>query len=355
MTSPNAATLPVPSPQARGGAPAQMVGSHPSMRRLSRQIEHAARLPLTVLVQGRTGVGKELVVERLHQLSGRRGPLVSVNVVALPEQLIESELFGAVRGAYTGATSDRRGLIEASGHGTLYLDEATDLPHSLQAKLLRVLETSRVRPVGSVVDRPADLRLVISVQQDPAELAANGRWREDFYYRVAGVCLKVPTLSERPSDIPVLVAHFLSSLGHPPIDLDPSGFILQNPWPGNVRQLRRTVERAMFLAGSDPVTEWHLVDALREWQPEANGSVNSDCGTWTPRTLRAAEREHIERTLEAFQGDVAAAAGALGLSPSQLYRRLQREGIKLHGPRRIRRNANSFAQLCESTVAADAP
>lgn len=343
-----------PSPD-RPTSSGPMVGSHPSMRSLSRLINQAARLPVTVLVQGRTGVGKELVVERLHALSGRKGPLISVNVAALPEQLIESELFGAVRGAYTGATTDRRGLIEASAHGTLYLDEATELPPVLQAKLLRVLETGRVRPIGSLGDRIANIRLVVSVQQDPAELVAKGRWREDFYYRVAGVCLKVPTLSERPSDIPVLLTHFLACLGHPAIDVDPSGIILRHPWPGNVRQLRRTVERALFLAGSDPVSERHLVEALRDWEQGANGSASADCVAWAPSTLRSAERAHIERTLAAFQGDVSATARVLGLSASQLYRRLQRDGIALVSRRRIRSHANSFAQRCETEATDNAP
>lgn len=328
--------------------PNEIIGSHPSITALTRQIDQVARLSMTVLVLGQTGVGKELVVNRVHARSGRKGPLVCVNVAALPEQLIESELFGAMRGAYTGATTDRRGLIEASAHGTLSLDEATDLPRTVQAKLLRVLETGRVRPIGGLSDRTAEFRLVISVQQSPADLVASGRWREDFYYRVAGVCLTVPSLAERTSDIPTLVNHFLACLGRPPITLDALTDLARHPWPGNVRQLRRTVERALFLAGSQSVTEGHLIDAMREWRFSAE-PLKSECGQWTPCTLRMAERAHIERMLAAFEGDVAAASSALGLSASQLYRRMQREGIRLANRRRLRRCANDFAQLRETS------
>jgi DNA-binding NtrC family response regulator len=310
-----------------GSSAGPMIGRHPAVVALLDSIRRAAPLDAPVLIHGATGVGKELVAERLHTLSGRRGGLVSINVAGLPEALVESELFGAVRGAYTGAASDRRGLVETSAGGTLYLDEAADLSLAVQAKLLRVLETGQVRPVGAAFDRHVRFRLVVSLQQDARTLVASGRWREDFFYRVAGICLHVPRLAERSSDIPALVRHFLAQIGRPAVDESDCAPLLRHHWPGNVRELRRVVERAAFLAGDEGIGAEHLHRALGvlvEAQARPAG-VPADVAfapaDGAPRTLREMERAHIEATLAEVAGNTKAAARLLGLSLSQLYRR----------------------------------
>ena len=325
-----------------GAVGGPMIGRHPAMHGLLDAIRRAAPLDAPVLIQGSTGVGKELVAERLHALSGRRGGLVSINVAGLPEALVESELFGAVRGAYTGAAADRRGLVEASAGGTLYLDEAADLSVAVQAKLLRVLETGRVRPVGSAFDRHVRFRLVVSLQQDPRVLVSSGRWREDFFYRVAGICLQVPRLADRISDLPALVRHFLAQIGRPAVDDEACAPLLRHHWPGNVRELRRVVERAAFLAGTHEIEREHLelaLGAMLDARGHASGAAapsreegrqlpssarGRDEG---PRTLRELERAHIEATLAEVGGNTRAAARVLGLSLSQLYRRFAAHGI----------------------------
>lgn len=195
-----------------------MIGEHPAMHRLRAEIAQAALVDAPVVIEGKTGSGKEVAVELLHQRSGRAGQLVAVNVAALPEQLIESELFGSVRGAFTGAHADRPGLIEGAAEGTLFLDEAAELPLMLQVKLLRALEGGVIRRVGATRDTRIRFRLVLSSQEPPGSLVSAGKWRSDFYYRVAGIHLRVPALAEHVSDVPLLIDHFLAQLGRPPWD-----------------------------------------------------------------------------------------------------------------------------------------
>ncbi len=300
-----------------------MVGSHPSMRRLADEIGRAAPLDVPILIQGPTGVGKELVAQALHALSGRTGQMVSVNVATLPEQLAESELFGSVRGAYTGADADRKGLIETAEAGTLYLDEATDLSPVLQAKLLRALETGVIRRVGATGDRRVCFRLVLSAQKSPNELLAEGVWRLDFYYRVAGVVLIVPPLSERTSDIGLLLDDWLARIGREPLGPGSADLLAGHPWPGNVRELKRALERAVFAAGDRPVTAQGVLDAARALSPLDRVPLRRV----TPGTLRDVEREHIERVLRETDWNTRAAALLLGVSVGQLYRRYEWLGI----------------------------
>ncbi len=300
-----------------------MVGTHPTMLRLYEGIRRAAPLDVPVLVQGPTGSGKELVAQALHALSGRRGSLVPVNVGTIPEQLAESELFGSVRGAYTGAVAERMGLIESARDGTLFLDEATELSLATQVRLLRVLETGAVRPVGGTAARQVEFRLVLCVQQPVWELVAAKRWREDFYYRVAGVALTLSSLEERSTDIALLADHWLERLGRAPLAAGEAEVLMRRSWPGNVRELRRAVERAAFAAGSEPVGGREILDAADSLSPRAGSSPVVD----PEASLTVIERRHIERVLRECGNRTETAARVLGLSLGQLYRKYRALGI----------------------------
>ncbi len=296
-----------------------MIGEHPLMLRLFDAVARAAPLDAPVLIEGETGTGKELVAQALHAQGHRRGAFVAINVATLADGLADAELFGAARGSYTGATVDRRGLIQAAAGGTLMLDEAGDISSQLQAKLLRVLEAGVVRRLGETADSPAQFRLIVSVQESPADLVSAGRWRADFYFRVAGIALRVPPLRERATDVPLLVNYFLGVLGRPPLDgagaSDPAG----HAWPGNVRQLRRAVERAVFESPDGRVVLQDILDRAAAMSSPASGAPS----------LRAAQARHITDVLRVVDYDVRAAAARLGLSRSQLYRKLGVLGIPL--------------------------
>ncbi len=299
-----------------------MIGTHLSMRRLFQEIHTAAALPFPVTIQGATGTGKELVVQALHQLSGVRGQLIAVNLAALPEGLAEAELFGSVRGAFTGAT-DRAGWIELANSGTLYLDEAGEAGPSLQAKLLRVLESGVVHRVGCRRERPVTVRLVTSTQEPAEELVARGCWRADFHYRVSGVVLRVPRLRDRAEDIGALTRHFLAMLGRTaPAEAELSP-LLQHSWPGNVRELKRMVERAVCAAAGSPVTARHLVEQLSGITKTNGTAQRSLDGLLTA----SARRNEIEALVRSCDGDTTRMAETLGLSRSGLYYRLRRLGI----------------------------
>lgn len=296
-----------------------MIGRHPLMLALFDEVHAAASLDAPVLIEGETGTGKELVAQALHELSARRGRLVAVNAAELAEPLAEAELFGAVRGAYTGAVTSRPGLIRSADGGTLFLDEACDLPLSLQAKLLRVLEGGRVRQVGSEVDRPVRFRLVMSVQRPVWELVATGRWRQDFFYRVAGIVLRTPRLSDRKSDIPALASHLLAGLGAGELPEELADRLAAHRWSGNVRELKRVLERIIHRAWGRPIAAKDVDQALQE---ERSNAPHVDRRA-VSRTLRDVERHHIELTLDEVGGDWQAAALVLGLSRSAFYRRLE--------------------------------
>lgn len=310
---------------AREAQSVPFIGSHPTVLRLLAAIQRAAALESPVLIQGPTGAGKELVAQRLHALSGRRGRLVALNVASLPTQLAESELFGVARGAFTDAHRDRAGLIEEAAGGTLYLDEAAELTPKLQSKLLRVIENGLVRRVGGGADRQVPFRLVLSTQQPAASLVTTGRWRADFYYRVAGISLEVPPLVERASDIPLLLDHFLGLNGHSPLGLEHPGVLATYPWHGNVRELKRAVERAAFVAGDRSVTVADVESALAALQVPSQTSARERRSI--SRSLRDLEREHIAAVLQETGGNMISTGTILGLSRSQVYRRMQELGI----------------------------
>lgn len=291
------------------------------MVRLRDEIRRAARAELPVVLVGETGTGKELAARAIHAESRVRGHFVAFIGGALSDQLAEAELFGTVRGGFTGAI-DRPGLLEAANGGTIYLDEAADLAPSLQLHLLRALEYHLVRRVGGRLEYPVRFRLVLSVQEPIADLVERGRWREDFGYRAHGITLNLPPLRSRPEDIPLLTAHLLRRMGREPLGAAAIRFLQAHSWPGNVRQLFRVLERAAFAAQDCTIGVHHIEGEVgAPSHPSGQGvetSAHQEC---------AAARRFMERVLREAP-TAQAAAHALGLSLHQVYRRMRALGIR---------------------------
>ncbi|HEX8560585.1 MAG TPA: sigma-54 dependent transcriptional regulator [Pyrinomonadaceae bacterium] len=302
-----------------------------AMEGLVALAEAAARADSTVIITGESGTGKDVLARFVHARSQRAdAPMISVNCAALPETLFESEFFGHERGAFTGATSTKRGLIEAADSSTLFLDEVGEMPAQTQVKLLRFLEEGRFRRVGSTRDREADVRVVAATNRNLAEDVTSGRFRADLFYRLNVISLHVPPLRHRREDIPALVEHFLAlfreRFGRPALDLTPEARarLAAHDWPGNVRELRNTLERAAALAdaGAD------AIEADRVLPPAAaNGdAARPGAADPVPLTLDQLERQHILRVLEESQGNRERAAAVLGISARTLYRKLREYG-----------------------------
>ncbi len=297
----------------------RLLGDSPLMERVRDQIKDVAGSDATLLLLGESGTGKELVARAVHAKSGRRGaPFVAVNCAAIPEGLLESELFGHERGAFTGATQKRTGLFVAATGGTLFLDEVGDLPPAVQAKLLRVLQDRTVRSVGGREEIHVDLRLISATNRDLAALLADGRFREDLYYRLAVIPIRLPSLRERPEDIPLLARHFLAraagalSKTIEGFDDAAMAWLTTHGWPGNVRELENVVERAATLARGPVVT---LADLRIEFAALVGRDVPSHS------TLAELERAYVRRVLEQTAGDKPAAARILGISVRTLQRK----------------------------------
>lgn len=246
-----------------------IVGESAPIRQLKRLIAAVAVSDASVVVTGPTGAGKELVAEALHRASGRSGPLVAVNCAAIPAELLESELFGHEKGAFTGADRARMGRIEQANGGTLFLDEIGDMPAALQAKLLRVLETRRVQRLGSNVDTPVDFRLVTATHRDLGQAIDRGDFRADLYYRINVFTLTVPSLAERACDIPLILARMISdqlcqnpAADAPHFDLSAIRALSAHPWPGNIRELKNVLQRAFVMLPGRMVTARHVRDNL---------------------------------------------------------------------------------------------
>jgi DNA-binding NtrC family response regulator len=296
-----------------------LIGRSPAVQAVFAQIRDVSASDAAVLLLGESGTGKELVARAVHWNSGRRDrPFVAVNCAALPEGLLESELFGHERGAFTGATQKRGGLLLEAHGGTLFLDEIGDMPLALQAKLLRVLQDKTVRAVGGREEVRVDFRLISATNRDLGVLFREGKFREDLYYRLAVIPIRVPALRERPDDIPLLARHFLAraagALSKRLDDFDEPAmsWLIGHRWPGNVRELENVVERAATLARGPLVT-------LQDLRIEFAGLAGPDRGLRP--TLEELERSYIERVLEETRGDKRAAARILGLSVRTLQRR----------------------------------
>jgi DNA-binding NtrC family response regulator len=297
----------------------QLVGSSPDMRRVVQLIEKVAPTDSTVLVCGASGTGKELVARALHLNSPRRDrPLVTINCAALQETLLESELFGHEKGAFTGAVTAKAGLIEVAEGGTLFIDEIAEMAPGLQAKLLRVLENGYFRRVGSTQEVHADVRVVAATNRDLEKEQKAGRFREDLFYRINVVTIKLPLLRERVKDIAELIEHFLSTrqIGPQRAQLDPQAMriLCSYDWPGNVRELANVLERAQILAQDQVITVDDLPENLLEATP-LGGASDTD-----PRLLSEVERRHVVAILRQEKGNKVHAADILGISRRALYR-----------------------------------
>jgi DNA-binding NtrC family response regulator len=305
--------------------PARIIGASRPMREMFDLIERAARSASTVLITGESGTGKELVARAIHDMSGRKGAFVPVNCSAIPAELIESELFGHTGTAFTGAKQARAGLFEAADGGTLFLDEIGDLPLAVQPKILRVLQEGAVRRVGANQERAEDVRAVAATNHDLEAEVSEGRFREDLYWRLNVIALRVPALRERPFDVPLLVEHFINkaaeATGSPPLTLSPEALavLASYAWPGNVRELENVIERAVALARGARLTLDDLPDRVR-----SSGEAAAILARSSERrlTLRELEREYIIETLRKTGGHKSRAAEALGLDRKTLYRKL---------------------------------
>jgi DNA-binding NtrC family response regulator len=310
---------------------AGMIGRGPVMQELFGMIRRLAPHIRTALITGETGTGKELVARALHKTGPRRERrFVTVNCSAVVETLFESELFGHMRGAFTGATENKPGLFELADGGTLFLDEVGELPATVQAKLLRVLELGEVHRVGSLDPRRVNVHVIAATNRDLRTAVAAGRFRSDLYYRLNVVEVKLPALRERREDIPYLTAAFVREtserLQKPLLGLTPGAERLLGaaPWDGNVRELRNVIERACILADADFITERELAVSMPVLQLPSNGAVSAEQGSQDADLLVTVEREHIQRALLRANGNKKAAARMLGLSRRALYRRLER-------------------------------
>jgi len=295
-----------------------VVGQSAIMRQVCERLKRIAPTPATVLLTGESGTGKEVAARAVHRMSPRHaGPFVPVNCAAIAAELIESELFGHVKGAYTGAAQSREGLFYYARGGTLFLDEISELPAAAQAKLLRVLEERRIRPVGSEQEIAVDVRVIAASNRDlKAEVAAQ-RFRPDLYYRLQVLEVELPPLRERPDDIPLLLEHFLGQLtphlGVPPLvpDARTLARLADYDWPGNVRELRNLVERSLILGWFDLGPE-----------PEVGGAAPA-----SGETLEAVEKRHILAVLAACDGNKSEASRRLGISRKTMDRKCQAWGM----------------------------
>jgi len=310
----------------------QLIGDSPPMRQLKDELRLAARAESRILITGENGTGKELVARRVHGLSRRRSrAFVEVNCAAIPEELIESELFGHIKGAFTGASENRRGRFEQADGGTLFLDEIADMSLNTQAKVLRVLEEQRFERVGGSDPIEVDVRVLAATNKnlEEGELPA-GRFREDLYFRLAVIPLHVPALRERREDIPALIDHFLqrfaAEAGRRPKTVDTQALerLVSYAWPGNVRELRNLSERLMIMAPGDVVTEADLPPRVRG--TDATVPVESDYAS-LKEARETFERLYIERRLGAAGGNVSQTARDLGIDRRHLYRKLRAYGI----------------------------
>ncbi|HEX8852989.1 MAG TPA: sigma-54 dependent transcriptional regulator, partial [Pyrinomonadaceae bacterium] len=302
----------------------RFVGTSAALERTLKQARAVADTSATVLITGENGTGKEVLARAIHEESGRRDrPFVAVSCAALPESLIESELFGHVKGAFTDAKSDRVGRFELADGGTLFLDEIANIPVTHQAKLLRVVETGEFERVGSSKTRRVDVRILSATNADLREEVAAGKFRQDLLFRLNTVEIALPPLRERQTDIPLLALYFLDAHARR-YRKQLSGFdeaalqsLARYAWPGNVRELNHAVERAVLMARSGSVT---AADLGLDTQREAQRGLEE-------MSLDEVESYLIKKTLARFDGNVGQAAEALGLSRSALYRRLQRYGL----------------------------
>jgi len=312
-----------------------LVGDSPPIRRLREEIALAAPTLGRVLILGENGTGKELVARMIHSRSLRKDePFVEVNCAAIPEELIESELFGHMRGAFTGAVENKRGKFDLADGGTLLLDEIGDMSLRTQAKVLRVLQEQTFEPVGGAgATRQVDVRVIAATNKDLAQSIARGGFREDLYFRLNVIPLMVPPLRERREDIPALTRHFLQRFGAEYArkrEVSPGALeaLKRYDWPGNVRELRNTLERMVIMTGQTEIRLEDLPAAVRGQEKEGSHDWDAYDGTSLKKARAAFERRFITHMLQEVGGNVSRAAELLGVERSHLYRKLKAYGIK---------------------------
>jgi len=313
-------------PRREGNRP---VGAAPRFEEVLELAETVAATDSTVLISGESGTGKEVVARYIHALSQRAGgPFLSVNCGALPESLLESELFGHVKGAFTGAVRDRDGLLVAAADGTFFLDEIGEMSPQTQVKLLRAIQEREVTPVGSTRAVPVDVRIIAATNRDLEEEMARGGFRSDLYYRLNVIQLHLPPLRERREDIPLLVRHFLQrkpGSGEPrTVSEEAMDILTAYHWPGNVRELENALERAAVVSSGSVVGPDALPDRVREAPPPRLGANDLPPNP----TMEVVERAYILWVLQSEGGNKTRAADVLGIDPSTLYRKLNRYGIE---------------------------
>lgn len=304
---------------------ARIIGESPTVRELRAHIRRIARSPVPVLILGETGTGKELCAEAIFRLSGQ-SHLVAVNCAAFPENLIDSELFGHVRGAFTGADRNRSGLVAQADGGLLFLDELAEISPAVQAKLLRTLESGEYRPVGATESRTATFRILAATSCDLERVILAGRLRADLLHRLGAMRIFLPPLRDRMEDLPLLVEEFLrryrERAGHAPrgIATDALTILADHPWPGNLRELRNVVEAAAALAGEEK--EIRVKEIIQVLSPSQSGAPILEKTPTLTEVLHRAERRALWEALRVAGGNRARAAALMGISEATLYRKL---------------------------------
>jgi DNA-binding NtrC family response regulator len=309
------------------GSFGKMIGSSPGMRKVYRIVEQAAPTSASVLIDGESGTGKELVAQTVHQLSPRASaPFVAINCAAIPETLLESEIFGHEKGAFTGASDRRQGCFELADHGTLFLDEIAEMTPATQVKLLRVLQERTFRRLGGRQEQKVDVRVIAATNQEPAEAVKNGKLREDLFYRLNVFAITLPTLRERKEDLPLLIQSFLAEFNArngksiAGVDHEAMRTLEAYNWPGNVRELRNVIERATILADGEFIDARLLPNVLVAAGESPQPALSIAPGT----TVEEAERRLIQMTLEHTRDNKTRAAEILGISLKTLHNKLNR-------------------------------
>jgi len=308
-----------------------------AMLRVEDQVTRLRDADCTVLLLGETGTGKTVLARRIHQVGLRSGgPFVDINCAGLTKELVESELFGHERGAFTGAHVAKQGLLDAANGGSIFLDEIGDIDVQVQPKLLKVLEEKRFRRVGDVRDRTVDIRLIAATHHDLLQNVARSSFRADLYYRISTVTITIPPLRDRKEDLLRLAHHMLQDLGAPSVELAPDArqSLLDHAWPGNLRELRNVLERALMSHSDDVIRASELRFDRTKRPSVAPLGASARPRTGSSRTLSEVEREHIRSALLAEGGRVEAAARRLGIPRSTLYQRIKAHGIDTRDLRR---------------------
>jgi len=311
-----------------------IVGSSEKMQAVFERVERVAKTTVTVLIEGESGTGKELIARAIHFSGPRKAkPFIAVNCAAIPETMIEAELFGYKKGAFTGAASESKGKFEEANHGTLFLDEISAMPLSLQSRLLRVLQEHEITRLGENLPRKVDVRIVSSTNENLTLLIEENRFREDLYYRLAVVPIPLPPLRERVQDVPVLIEHFLQTsaekhgIKSPKLDRDVYRALYRYRWPGNVRELENTIERMVVLSDGDLISVDELPKSIAQPRTDTTDVLWFDLPE-QPIDLEKVESEIIREALRTFNGNQSQAARYLKITRSALIYRMQKYGLE---------------------------